>query len=135
VKVQKLEIVLGTLRELLKRHEIPPLARLTVDWVQAAYLNVMSLYDDCRKIVSDGLQVAHELKINLMEYLLLGHGVLSSLKKGDSETVKQYLQRMASGLSFLKPWEAALLLFGLGSPIPERSCSRPYTLRALFKTV
>jgi len=42
-----------------------------------------------------------------MEYMLLGHGVLSSLKKGDNSIATQYLQRMASGLAFIKPWEAA----------------------------
>jgi DNA-binding SARP family transcriptional activator len=101
-----LEVILGSMQELLKRYEVSPLVRLTVDWVRAAFFNINSQYDDCRRIVSEGIELANTLKIRLMEYLLLGHGVMSSLKEGDNATAKQHLQRMASGLGFIKPWEA-----------------------------
>jgi DNA-binding SARP family transcriptional activator len=102
---QKLEIVLESLKELLKNRDIPPLSRLTIDWVKAAYFNVMSRYDECRIVLTNGLELAHTLKMSLMEHLLLGHGVLSSLKSDDHETAKKDLQKMAAALSFLKPWE------------------------------
>ena len=102
---QNLEILLESLNGLLKNHDIPPLSRLTIDWVRAAHFNVTSQYYECRKVIKNGLKLAGALKINLMEYLLLGHGVLSSLKKGDLETAKQNLQSMVSALSFIKPWE------------------------------
>ena len=102
-----LAVVLESLQEVLQRFEAPPLVRLTADWVRAGFCNVMSLYDDCQQIISKSLDLANSLKIRLMEYMLLGHGVLSSLKKGDNSIATQYLQRMASGLAFIKPWEAA----------------------------
>lgn len=105
-KLQQVGIVLESLTELLNRHDVPPLSRLTVDWVRAAYFNTVSLNDECQKAVSQGLQLADTLNINLMAYLLLGHSVLSSLKRGDFEMSKQNLQKMAAALSLLKPWEA-----------------------------
>lgn len=104
---QKLEIVLESLRELLQRHDVPPMTRLNVDWVKAAYFNMMSRYDECQKVVSDGLELAHMLKINIMEGMLLGHGVLSSLKRGDFANAQDYLHRMSSLQSISKPWEAS----------------------------
>jgi LuxR family maltose regulon positive regulatory protein len=104
---QSLGITLKSLGKLLDQHDIPALGRLTVDWVKAAYFNAMSMYDECRKVVSEGLKLARGLRINLTEYLLLGHGVTCSLKTGDLETVKKYLQIMALGLSSAKPWEAS----------------------------
>jgi LuxR family maltose regulon positive regulatory protein len=104
---QKLQIIFESLKEFLHRKEVPPLAMLTIEWVKAAYYNVMSLYDQCQEVVSSGLELAHTLQINVMEYMLLGHGMLSSLKKGDFETSQSYLKRMASALSLLKPWEAS----------------------------
>ena len=106
-KFQKLGIILDSLQEFLKRQDIPPLVRLTTDWVKAAYFNAMSQYDQCQKVVTDGLHLAQSIKISVMEHMLLGHGVLSSLKESDFETAKRYLQRMASALNFLKPWEAS----------------------------
>jgi len=102
-----LEATLASLGELMNHADVPPLTRLTVDWIRAAYFNVMSLHDRCREAVSGGLELAHTLKINLMEYMLLGHGALCSLKRGDFATARQYIQRMSSTLSVVKPWEAS----------------------------
>jgi LuxR family transcriptional regulator, maltose regulon positive regulatory protein len=103
---QKLGIILESNKEIVQREDIPPLTRLTFDWLSAAYCNVMSLYDECQRIVSEGLELAHSLKISVLEYMLLGHGMLSSLKKGDFETAQQLLEKMAHALSLIKPWEA-----------------------------
>ena len=104
---QKLGVIIESNKEIVHRKDIPPLTILTFDWISAAYCNVMSLYDECRKVVSNGLELAHSLKINVMEYMLLGHGMLSSLKKGDIETAQNFLMEMAHTLSLIKPWEAS----------------------------
>ncbi len=104
---KRLEVTLDSLGGLMNHADVPPLTRLTVDWIKAAYFNAMSLHDRCEEAVSCGLELAHTLKINLVEYMLLGHGALCSLKKGDSGTARQYIQRMSSTLSVVKPWEAS----------------------------
>ncbi|MEW6053047.1 MAG: BTAD domain-containing putative transcriptional regulator [Nitrospirota bacterium] len=104
---QKMNIVLESLHELIKRREVSPVTRLNVEWLKAAYFNVMSQHDECRRVVSGGLELAAALKIYVMESMLLGHGVLSSLKNEDFETAHEYLKRMAYELSFLKTWEAS----------------------------
>ncbi len=101
-----LGLVLESLQPLLSQYEVPPLVRLTSHWMQAAFCDVNSLYDNGQKVVSEGLELAGSLKIRLMEYMLMGHGVLSALKKRDNAAAQQYLQKMASGLSLTKPWEA-----------------------------
>jgi LuxR family maltose regulon positive regulatory protein len=102
-----LEVALNSLGVMMSRADVPPLARLTADWIKAAYFNAMSLYDRCEKAVSGGLELAHTLKINLMEYMLLGHGALCSLKKRDLITARQFIQRMITSLNVVKPWEAS----------------------------
>jgi LuxR family maltose regulon positive regulatory protein len=102
-----LEVTLDSLGVLMVHVDTPPLTRLTVDWIRAAYFNVMSLHDRCREAVSGGLELAHTLKINLMEYMLLGHGALCSLKKGEPATAREYIRRMSTTLSIVKPWEAS----------------------------
>ncbi len=103
---RRLELILGELTDLLNRHEVPPLTRLTIAWLQAAFFNAMSRYDECLHVISDSLESAGNLHIKVMEYMMLGHGVLSSLKQGNLSLANEYLQKMASALSRIKPWEA-----------------------------
>lgn len=103
---RRLEVILASLSDLLQRYEVPPLTRLTVYWLRAAFHNAMSMYGECLHDVSEGLELARNLKINVMEYMLLGHGVLSSLKQGNLSRANQYLLKMASALALIKPWEA-----------------------------
>jgi DNA-binding SARP family transcriptional activator len=104
---QKLELILDSVRDLLHRLDLPPLLRLIASWVEAAHANMTSMYDRCLKVVSYGLELANASGIHVMDYLLMGHGVLSSLKTGDLATVKIYLRRMASSLNSEKPWGAS----------------------------
>lgn len=106
-KFSTLETTLETLQDMIQQHEARPLNILTVNWLRAAFFNVMSMYEECEKVVSEGLELAQSLKIRVMEHMLLGHGVISSLKQGDLSHAKQYLQKMASASSLGKPWEAS----------------------------
>ncbi len=109
--LQGLRITIESLSELLQRTDVSHLARLTFDWVKAAYFNSTSMYDQCQKVVSSGIELAHSLRIYLMEYLLMGHGVLISLKTGNLLAAKNYLQQMVSTLSMVKPWEASFYYY------------------------
>ncbi|MBI5418683.1 MAG: hypothetical protein HZA60_01210 [Deltaproteobacteria bacterium] len=106
-ELQELDSILESLKELLKHADAPPLARLTVGWVEAAHANLNSRYDRCLKVVSDSLDLAAETGVHLMDYLLLGQGALCSLNAGEVATAQQYLRKMASLLSLARPWEAA----------------------------
>lgn len=103
---QEMGMILNSLKGFIQRNDIPPLSRLNADWLNAAYCNVTSLCDECQKIVSESLSLASSAKIKLMEFMLVGHGVLSALKMGDFDQARAYLHRMSSALRFLKPWEA-----------------------------
>lgn len=106
-ELQRLRIVIDSLSALLKHPGASIVDQLTTCWVHAAYLNMSSLYDDCQKVVSHGLALADATGIHVMDYMLMGHGALSSLKKGDFSTGKNYLSKMAFALSMAKPWEAS----------------------------
>jgi LuxR family maltose regulon positive regulatory protein len=106
-KFGTVETTLETLQDMIQKHEVRPLTLLTVNWLRAAIFNVMSMYEECRKVVSEGLELAQSLKIRVMEHMMLGHGVISSLKQGDLSHAKQYLQKMASASSLMKPYEAS----------------------------
>lgn len=105
-ELQKLSILLDSLREAVRRPDISPLARLTVSWVEAAHANLASRYDRGIKSVSEGLALAEETGVHVLDYMLMGQGALCSLKAGDCATARKYLGKMSSSLPVAKPWEA-----------------------------
>ena len=107
VELQELEMLLGTLKGFLKNQNLPPLTRLIINWVEAAYCNMTAMYERCRDVVSDGLNLAVAAGIHVMDYMLMGHGALSSLKMKDYKTARQYLRKMLYSLNSAKPWEAS----------------------------
>jgi LuxR family maltose regulon positive regulatory protein len=104
---QETGLLLDSLRELGRRPEISPLSRLTLCWLEAAYANVNGMHDRCRKVVAEGFELADTTGVHLMDFLLKGHGALSSLHKGDMETARGILRKMASMLSAARLWESS----------------------------
>ena len=107
IELQKLEIVLDSLRELVRHTDLSPLPRLILSWVEAAYANITSMYDRCLKIVSEGLELANSTGIHMMDCMLMGHGALCSIKKGNFVTARRYLREIGTSLNSLKAWEAS----------------------------
>jgi LuxR family maltose regulon positive regulatory protein len=107
IELQKLEIVLDSLRELVRHIDLPPLPRLVLSWVEAAYANITSMYDRCLKIVSEGLEFANSTGIHMMDCMLMGHAALCSIKKGNFVTARRYLKEIGTSLNSLKAWEAS----------------------------
>lgn len=106
-ELRKLEILLESLREAIRRPDVSPLARLTVHWVEAAHANLVSRFDRCIGTVREGLELAESTGVHVMDYMLMGQGALCSLKSGDFATAKGYLGTMASSLPLAKSWEAS----------------------------
>ena len=104
---QEAGLLLDSLRELGRRPEISPLSRLTLHWLEAAYANGNGMHDRCRKVVAEGVELAEATGVHHMDFLLKGHGALSSLHRGDMEAARGFLRNMASGLSAARPWEAS----------------------------
>jgi LuxR family maltose regulon positive regulatory protein len=102
---QEAGLLLDSLRELGRRPEISPLSRLTLCWLEAAYANVNGMHDRCRKVVAEGIELAGATGVHHMDFLLESHGALSSLHRGDLETARGSLRKMASRLSAARSWE------------------------------
>jgi LuxR family maltose regulon positive regulatory protein len=100
-------VLIDSLRGMIQRPELSPLPLLTLCWLEAAYANIHGMHDRCLKKVTEGLELADVTGVRLMDYLLTGHGALSSLHKGDHGMAAGFLRKMASNLSAMKPWEAS----------------------------
>ncbi|HEX2719362.1 MAG TPA: BTAD domain-containing putative transcriptional regulator, partial [Candidatus Deferrimicrobium sp.] len=100
-------LLLVSLRELVRKTEIPYIPRLALFWLEAAHANMSGLHDHCRSVVTEGIGFADATGVHLMDHLLLGHGALCSLHRGDMPAAKRFLERMAASTLEAKPWEAS----------------------------
>ncbi len=107
-------IVLESLRKMAGRSESAPLCRLAAAWVEAAYANMHALHDRCLRAVAAGLGLASDTGIHVMDYLLMGHGALAALHKGDAAMARRYFRSMEMSLGSARPWEAVFYHFAAG---------------------
>lgn len=108
--LQSLGFYLDSLRGISRHPEIPPLSRLELCWLEAAHANLTGEHDRCTKVVAEGLALSDATGIHLMDFLLMGHGALSSLHKGDP-AAEGFLRKMAAALPEARPWEASFYHF------------------------
>jgi two-component SAPR family response regulator len=100
-------LLLESLRELVRKTAIPYIPRLALFWIEAAHANMNGLHDHCMSVVTEGIRFADATGVHLMDHLLMGHGALSSLHRGDLSAAKRFLDRMAASTLAAKPWEAS----------------------------
>ncbi len=106
--------VLSSLRKMAGRPESAPLCRLAAAWVEAAHSNMHALHGRCLGAVAAGLDLASDAGIHVMDYVLMGHGALAALHKGDARTARHYFRAMEASLGSARPWEAAFYHFTAG---------------------
>jgi len=104
---QAVGLLLESLRALVRKTEIPYVPRLSLFWLEAAHANMNGLHDDCMNLVREGIGFAAATGVHLMDYLMMGHGALCSLHRGDMPAAKGFLDRMAASTLEAKPWEAS----------------------------
>lgn len=127
IELQKLEIVLDSLRELVRHMDLSPLSRLILSWGEAAYANITSMYDRCLKIVSEGLELANSTGIHMMDCMLMGHGALCSIKKGNFVTARRYLMEIGTSLNSLR---ASIIILKAGMPFIVRIWPSPLFIQS-----
>lgn len=72
-------------------------------WIEATYLSLSGSHESCLKVVSEGLNLADSTGIHMIDFMILGHGALSSLNTGDSPSAGKFLKGMASYLISARP--------------------------------
>ncbi len=111
---RKTEDVLASLHKTAGRRDSSPVARLAAAWVEAAHANMHALHDRCLATVDAGLGLAAETGIHIMDYMLMGHGALAALHKGEPRAARRHFRAMEASLGSARPWEAAFYHFAAG---------------------
>ena len=89
---------LDTLLRSTRSGKASPFAQITVKMAAAIYYQTTGYHEKCMKAVSDGLELSRTSGIHFCKPALLAHAILSSLNINDSQTARQLLEELASGV-------------------------------------
>jgi DNA-binding SARP family transcriptional activator len=121
---RKMGMVLHMLRVETRRRDVPPMARLSLYWQEATHSILGGAHDACLKAVTEGLAHAAGTGVRFLDFILTGHGALSSMITGDVVAAKNFLGKMSASLGSVMPLEAGLYYYlaaweelGAGEPV------------------
>lgn len=98
------EYFINSYAELKNDPHIPPLYRLSLGNVEAFYSWLSGDFAAARQAVADGLNLAYETGIHVVNSFLLGHGAAEALSAGDLGEAGQRLEKMKSSTRHEAGW-------------------------------
>ncbi len=100
----KAESTLDAFRDLARSPNVTPLLLILLKDLEAFYYWLTASFEENRRVVKEGLELASATGLHLMDFYLLGHGVAGAVSSGDGGTAKAFLKEMASSLERVGPW-------------------------------
>lgn len=104
------------LEELSRPGTLRPIDRLRITLLHAVHHNCMLDHDRCRKAVENGLRIAEESGVLVLNVMLLGQLGWQAVQAGDARRAAETLQCMEQCLVTASPWDRALY-YNLGSAL------------------
>lgn len=99
-----------TLHQLAGSREATPLHRLNIYLFDIVFYNIIGQYPLCRAAVTQGLKLADESGVRLLDFMFLGHGIMAAYNYEDLATAEEYLIKLPSAAS-LRPLDRSLYYY------------------------
>jgi DNA-binding SARP family transcriptional activator len=104
---QKTGVALDMLRELARRPGAPTIVRVQLCWASAFHALMTGNYELSMKSVTEGLDIADAAGVHVMDFVLMGNGILHFMINGDFAAAKDFLRRMAASSVMATPYDQA----------------------------
>ncbi len=92
-------LVADEIRNAAKISGASPLIVITWKWIEALLYNrTTKSHDLAHRAITEGLEIAGKTGVHLWDHMLYAQGVYAAFNKGDMETARQFLGRLASSL-------------------------------------
>jgi ATP/maltotriose-dependent transcriptional regulator MalT len=118
----KAEPVLDAFRKLAQAQDVAPLFLIVSRELDAFYYWSIGAFEENRKAVAEGLEMASATGVHLFDSFLLGHGAAGALSAGDMAAAKAFLKKISSHLDRTALWERAFYyVLSLWASLLERN--------------
>ncbi len=109
--LRDLRRVAETMRELERLSRlgsIRPVDRLRIKLLSAIYYNFTLDYERCRETVDEGLAIADESGVYVLNFMMLGQLGWQAAQAGNARMAEETLQRLDTYLDGASPWDRAM---------------------------
>jgi ATP/maltotriose-dependent transcriptional regulator MalT/DNA-binding SARP family transcriptional activator len=100
----KAALIINSFKEVAQSPYLPPLLTILLKTLEALYHWRSGSFKECRKAVTDGLDLGSSTGVHLWDSFLLGHGAARALSEGDVNEAREFLQKMSPSLSIMPLW-------------------------------
>ncbi|MBF0467222.1 MAG: hypothetical protein HQK94_19315, partial [Nitrospirae bacterium] len=97
-KIYKAGVIIETLFPVIEKSKGNLLARLMFCRSQSLYFFYSASYRQGLKVVEEGLELAREYDVHMLDLMLFGTATYISLAIGDNEAAEKYLKKMESSM-------------------------------------
>jgi LuxR family maltose regulon positive regulatory protein len=105
------ERVLDSVNELVQSSDLPPLAQLNAALAKVLYCNLVARYDECLETVKKSIELARTTGVHVMDFMILGNGIISALGEGDEAEAERLLVKIRTPIGGVRPWDLSFYYF------------------------
>jgi DNA-binding SARP family transcriptional activator len=103
--VPRMDLVYGHLKAIIKSNDIPPVTGLFMHLMEANYHVMKANHEECLAAVNDGLGLAREIDVHLMDHFFMCHAAMSCLNENNQQEAQGFLDTLTGNYDQMNPWE------------------------------
>jgi DNA-binding SARP family transcriptional activator/tetratricopeptide (TPR) repeat protein len=101
----KAQQAVDALHRLSDCSDTSPFSRITIYMFDAMYYSITGQYRLCRTAVNQGLALADESGVHLLDHMLLGHVILAAYNYGDVAAAEEWFAKLPPDPAILRPFD------------------------------
>jgi DNA-binding SARP family transcriptional activator len=102
--VSKMDLIYDQLKAIQKIRDIPPVAGLFLYLMEANYHFIKANHEECLSAVNEGLRMANESNVHMMDHFLMCHAAMSCLNENDPQKANEFLDIITKNYDRLSLW-------------------------------
>ncbi len=103
--VAQMDCVYDQLKATVESEGIPPVAVLLMYLMEANYHVMKANHDECLRATSDGLRIAGESGIHILDHFFVCHAAMSCLNENDLLKAQEIIAPLAADYTLFSPWK------------------------------
>ena len=103
--VPRMDLVYDHLKAIIKSKDIPPVTGLFMHLMEANYHVMKANHEECLNAVNDGLIMAGEIGVHIIDHFFLCHAAMSCLNENNLQKAHDFINTLTGNYELLGLWE------------------------------
>ena len=103
--VEKMDLVHDQLGAIIHSKDLPIESHLLIHLMEANYHVIKANHAECLNAVSEGMSIARESGVHIMDHFFQCHAATSFLNENDPQKAREFLDEITGQYDSLSPWQ------------------------------